>query len=386
MKYFIFYVTAGIFLNTLIGKGADFTQQAYFLGSSGKNGFFSFFSQLMPSTKGRFLYILKGGPGTGKSSFMKKIADEMEKKDISCERIYCSSDPHSLDAVIFPSLRVGIVDGTAPHTTDPDYPGACAEIINLGQFWNKDALRGKSEKIIELTDKNAECHRRSRRFIDSAFSVYSDGERICSDCLDNAHVSRYAARLANRYLKRPSAKIGLESTRLFEAITPEGCYFMNETAKSLCDIRILFEDDFGVAAEKLIRELRTYALASGYSVISSPFIGDGKSIRHIIIKELSLGFFTADKLFPLEIEPTKTISLRRFYSVESIAAYRARLNFSKKASKELMNEAVSSLAAAKTVHDELEELYVSEMDFEAVERLRCELFERIWASEWWSEE
>lgn len=356
------------------------------MGSSGKNGFFSCFSQLMPKTEGRYVYILKGGPGTGKSSFMKKIADEMEKRDIFCERIYCSSDPDSLDAVIFPSLRISIADGTSPHTLDPDYPGACAEIINLGECWNKDHLREKSEKIIELTDKNAECHKRSRRFIDSAFSVYADGEKICADCLDETHLSRYAARLASRSIKRPSGRIGLESVRLLEAITPRGCMFMNETAVSLCDKRIIFEDDFGVAASKLIGEMRTYALASGFSVISSPFVGDGKSLRHIIIKELSLGFFTADKLFPLDIEPTKTVSLRRFYSSEGISAHRARLNFAKKASKELMNEAVNSLYAAKEIHDKLEQLYVEEMDFEKTEKIRLATAERIWSADWWGEE
>ena len=86
--------------------------ESYFLGSSGKNGFFSCFSQLTPKIEGQYTYIIKGGPGTGKSTLMRKIADEMEKKDINCERIFCSSDPDSLDGVIFPSLRVSICDGT----------------------------------------------------------------------------------------------------------------------------------------------------------------------------------------------------------------------------------------------------------------------------------
>lgn len=356
------------------------------MGSSGKNGFFSCFSELMPKIPGRYTYILKGGPGTGKSSLMKKIADDMEQNDISCERIYCSSDPESLDAVIFPSLRVSVADGTSPHALDPDYPGVAAEIVDLGECWNKEKLREKSEKIIELTDKNAECHRRSRRFIDSAFSVYGDGEKICADCLDETHLSRYAARVASRWFKRPSGRIGLETVRLLEAITPRGCLFMSETAMSLCDKRIVFEDDFGVAASKLIGELRAYALASGFSVISSPFIGDGKSVRHIIIKELSLGFFTADKLFQLEIEATKTVSLRRFYSADNISAHRARLNFAKKASKELLHEAINSLVSAKNIHDELETLYIEEMDFDKVEKIRQRLTERIWSSDWWGEE
>lgn len=360
-------------------------KQSYFLGSSGRNGFFSCFSQLTPKIEGQYTYIIKGGPGTGKSSLMKKIADEMESRDIECERIYCSSDPDSLDAVIFPSLRVSLADGTSPHTLDPDYPGATGEIINLGECWDKQKIHDNKEKIIELTDKNKECHRRCRRFIDSAFSIYGDGEKICRDCLDKERLMRYASRVANRHFKRPSGRIGLEKIRLLDAITPKGFYFLTDSVNEMCDTTVMFEDDFGVAASMLINEIRSYALASGFSVISSPFVGNEKQLRHIIIKELALGFFTCDKLCEPDIIPTKTVSLRRFYSVNELTLHRARLNFSKKASKELMNEAVCALRMAKDEHDALEKCYIDAMDFAKLNKIADELIERIWQSEWWSE-
>lgn len=359
--------------------------EAYFLGSSGKNGFFSCFSQLTPKIDGQYTYIIKGGPGTGKSSLMKKIAEELEKKDINCERIYCSSDPNSLDGVIFPSLRVSICDGTAPHTLDPDYPGATGEIVNLGDCWDKAKLFENKEKIIELTDKNKACHQRSRRFIESAFSIFGDGEKICRDCLDEARLMRYASRVANRHFKKPSGKVGLEKIRMLDAITPKGYYFLADTVGELCDQTIVFEDDFGVASTKLISELRSYALAAGFSVISSPSITNEKEIRHIIIKELSLGFFTADKLCELGLEPTKSVSLRRFYSLDGISGHKARLAFSRKAAKELLEEAVCALKIAKNIHDDLESYYIEAMDFEKIAAVGDSLIERIWQSEWWNE-
>ena len=65
--------------------------------------------------------------------------------------------------------------------------------------------------------------------------------------------------------------------------------------------------------------------------------------------------------------------------------YKARLGFSKKASKELLDEAVSALISAKTVHDELESAYIEAMDFEKSGKIADELIERIWKSEWWAE-
>lgn len=360
--------------------------ESYFLGSSGKNGFFSCFSQLTPKTEGQYTYIIKGGPGTGKSSLMRRIADEMEKKDINCEKIRCSSDPDSLDGVIFPSLRVSICDGTSPHTMDPEYPGATGEIINLGECWDKKKLFENKEKIIGLTDKNKACHKRSRRFIESAFSVFGDGEKICRECLDENRLIRYASRVSARHIKKPSGKIGLEKIRLLDAITPKGYYFLSETAESLCSEKIVFEDDFGVAAAKVIGEIRAYALASGFSVISSPSINNEKEIRHIIIKELSLGFFTADKLCSLDIIPTKTVSLKRFYDSVTLSSYKARLAFSRKAAKELLDEAVCALKIAKSVHDELEKCYIDAMDYEKISEIGKSLSKRIWESDWWVNE
>ena len=359
--------------------------EAYFLGSSGKNGFFSCFSQLTPKIEGQYTYIIKGGPGTGKSTLMRKIADEMEKKDINCERIFCSSDPDSLDGVIFPSIRVSICDGTSPHTLDPDYPGATGEIVNLGECWDKKKIYENKEKIIELTDKNKACHKRSRRFIESAFSVFGDGEKICRDALDENRLIRYASRVSARYIKKPSGRVGLEKIRLLDAITPKGYYFLSETAESLCSEKIVFEDSFGVAAAKVIAEIRSYALASGFSVISSPSVSNDNEIRHIIIKELSLGFFTSDKLCNLEIQPTKTVSLRRFYSADILAAHKARLAFSSKAAKELLDEAVCALKIAKSVHDDLEKCYIDAMDYGKISEIGKSLSERIWQSEWWSD-
>ena len=360
--------------------------KAYFLGSSGKNGFFSCFEQLMPKTDGRYIYIIKGGPGTGKSSFMKKIADEMEAKDIECERIYCSSDPDSLDGIIFPSLRVSIADGTSPHMIDPDYPGASGEILNFGDCWDKKMLREREKEIIAATDKNKECHRRCRRFLNSAFSIYSDGEKIYSENLDRKKLIRYAGRIVSRNFGKPCGKVGLESIRLLDAVTPKGYYFLNETAETLCNEKIIFEDDFSAAACVLIEEIRSYALACGYSVISSPSINGEKRLRHIIIEELSLGFFTEDKLCPLNLESAKRVSLRRFYDTAGLKEHRAKLLFARKASQELLYEAVISLKDAKKNHDELEKLYIDAMDFDKTEKIRLDVSKRIWESDWWPKE
>ena len=86
-----------------------------FLGANTPNGFHSLFGQLYNPYKDSRMYIIKGGPGTGKSSFMKKVAKAASSLALDTEQIFCSSDPDSLDGVIVPQLGLCIADGTAPH-------------------------------------------------------------------------------------------------------------------------------------------------------------------------------------------------------------------------------------------------------------------------------
>ena len=87
----------------------------YFLGANSATGFYSLYDQLREPEQAETIYILKGGPGCGKSSLMRRVAQAMEEKGASVEYIACSGDPDSLDAVVFPALNTAIVDGTAPH-------------------------------------------------------------------------------------------------------------------------------------------------------------------------------------------------------------------------------------------------------------------------------
>ena len=86
---------------------------SFFLGANTPEGFVSFFDELYNPYRPCNAYILKGGPGTGKSTFMKKAAKEAEKRGYSVQYIYCSSDPESLDAIIVPELNLSIAYGTS---------------------------------------------------------------------------------------------------------------------------------------------------------------------------------------------------------------------------------------------------------------------------------
>ena len=88
---------------------------SYFLGSNSYKGFWSLYDEFVNLPEIRRLYIIKGGPGCGKSTFMKTIADAVKEAGYDVERILCSADPDSLDGIYIPALHIAYVDGTAPH-------------------------------------------------------------------------------------------------------------------------------------------------------------------------------------------------------------------------------------------------------------------------------
>ena len=86
-----------------------------FLGANSPEGFVSRFNAAYRLDGSWRAYIVKGGPGTGKSTLMKKLAKAALTQGIEVVLAPCSSDPASLDAVLMPGIRCCVMDGTAPH-------------------------------------------------------------------------------------------------------------------------------------------------------------------------------------------------------------------------------------------------------------------------------
>ncbi|MCT4605324.1 MAG: ATPase [Marinisporobacter sp.] len=85
-----------------------------FPGGNTAKGFYSYYDYIIGNDAKR-LFVIKGGPGVGKSSFMKKIGYEMVDKGYDVEFHQCSSDNDSLDGIVIPDLKIAMLDGTAPQ-------------------------------------------------------------------------------------------------------------------------------------------------------------------------------------------------------------------------------------------------------------------------------
>ncbi len=148
---------------------------AYFGASNSFQGFKSNFDKIFDANRFERIYILKGGPGTGKSTLMRSVAAAFETGDHCVTEIYCSSDTSSLDGVIIEKSgkRVAIIDGTAPHITDPSVPGAIDEIVNLGEAFDVRSLVTKKDEILLLNSYKKAHYKSAYSYLSLAGEVNS---------------------------------------------------------------------------------------------------------------------------------------------------------------------------------------------------------------------
>lgn len=122
----------------------------FFLGATTPAGFKGYFPQLAQE-KDRQLYLIKSGPGCGKSTLMKTLA---QRASGPVQRIHCASDPDSLDGVVFTQPCAAVLDATPPHSLEPTAPGADEVVVSLYHTLDAPALHVHQEEIQQLLARN----------------------------------------------------------------------------------------------------------------------------------------------------------------------------------------------------------------------------------------
>lgn len=341
--------------------------QKFFLGANSGEGFVSHFADSY--IKGEWkAYIIKGGPGTGKSSFMKYIAAKATDKGYSVILCPCSSDPHSLDGVIIEELRTVLLDGTAPHVVEPALPGACENIINLGDFWDSDKLLENADGIMKAAKHNSAFHKTVSAYLSAAGEVMFDNLKLSRLATDRPKALRFARRLSEQHIPKKSTKVGKEFIRFIGGTTPEGIIAFSRTITDYYENLIVIEDKFGGAAGEIMKYLRAAAKEKGYDIITlhNPFL-PSELTDHIVIPELSLAFVTENGFIKFDTT-VRRIHARRFTNKALIKRYRARIMFNSKVTKQLLTGAIHTLKNAKSSHDKLEKYYIDSIDFNALSK------------------
>ncbi len=193
----------------------------YYAGGNTAKGFYSYFDSVLQNLDR--LFILKGGPGTGKSSLMKKIGEDMVERGYDIQLIHCASDNDSVDGLIITNLKVGIVDGTAPHVIEPKIPGAIGNYINLGSAWDSVQLASSKDEIKKINDKISDAYQMAYYTFDQALRIHDEWEKIYIGNMNFQEADNVTNELIQLFFKNTTKpKSSTVRDMFFGAATPNG--------------------------------------------------------------------------------------------------------------------------------------------------------------------
>lgn len=346
------------------GFFVDKTFEKYFLGANSAEGFVSYFGQSYNCFDGWRAYIIKGGPGTGKSSFMKYVAVKASDMGYNVILCPCSSDPDSLDGIIINEIKTVLLDGTAPHVVEPQFAGVCEQIINLGDFWNCDTLYRKADEIIDVTLQNKKLHKCASAYISVAGEMLYDNLKLSRQYTNIKKTEKFAQKLCRSLIPKRKEKHPYEWVRFLGGITPKGVVSYSGTIEKSYDKLVVIDDKYGGTSGVIMEYVRKAALELGYEIITvKNMILPSKLIDHVLIPELSLAFVRECEYSKFG-DAYRRIHARRFCDINKVRETRSRMIFNRRVSRELLTAAVQTLEKAKKTHDVLEQYYISAMDFE----------------------
>ena len=348
------------------------TARTLFPGAMGPEGFISCFDHLIPDAQLRRKIILKGGPGVGKSTFMRRVHAALCEHGEPSTLYFCSGDPDSLDAVAVPHAGLLILDGTAPHIVDPAIPGARDSIVNLGVCLNEPAMRPRLPHIRACMADHAAATRRARACLRAAWALEQDASALIASCIEASRMARMTRTLISAVLCAPGEADGVPSVRpvITDAVTPKGelCLLSDGPAQRV--IRLM--GHAGMDLTPILRQLSSAALAAGYSVEEHLSPTAPGRLLHLSIPALHT-LITSSELLPSE----QSFDFAACIPAGSLLRHECALEQLLTAMKQHRRQAVSALAQAKQLHDELETFYVPNMDFARWEQLLHDTLETL---------
>ena len=345
------------------------TIKRYFVCANSSAGFVSFFQENLANLNK--VFILKGGPGTGKSTLMKKIGTHFYNLGFDVDYIHCSSDVTSLDGVIIPKLSVAIVDGTAPHVIEPTAAGAIEQYVNLGIAWNLDLLTPYKETILKNKKIIAESYALLYSEYADALNIHDEWEKIYIHEMDFKKAENFKNHICETLVNYPKLeREGIIKHRFFGASTPSGSVDFIEQLTSSLEKRYFIKGRPGSGKSTLMKSIAKKAEELGYDVEIYHCSFDPKSLDMVLIPELSICFF--DSTAPHEYFPTKDSdeiidTYKELITPGTDEANEVQLQDLASNYKETVSKGVMALQSAKNAHAELEEIYISATNFEIID-------------------
>lgn len=346
-----------------------------FSGGSTPEGFVNRFGDIADGS--RYLYLIKGGPGVGKSSMMRKIGQRMMEEGYDVEYFLCSSDPRSLDGLYIRGLDIAMMDATSPHERDPKAPGIRDEIVHLGEHWNQPQLRRNREEAEGLFAEMAGCFRRASAMLAAIRPIQGEIALLYQGATDGQRKRKLTDGLMEEALSLAEGKTGRTRRFFASAIGSKGWYNSLVSLEQRSRRFILdapYPSYWSDALDGLVERLAR----NGSEAIAchDPLCPD--RVAHIDLPGADAAILTSCPLHPIVPREGDTrLTAAETLLAQDMARHMPAIEAAEDLRGTLLAQAIAALQQAMLLHDDLEALYIQAMDFDRNDRLTGQLIARM---------
>ncbi|MBQ8718664.1 MAG: hypothetical protein IJY66_05310 [Clostridia bacterium] len=354
---------------------------AFFAASNSAQGFYSRYAMLFEHPTAR-LYLIKGGPGSGKSRLLWEIVTAAEGAGFTAELYPCSSDPTSLDAVHLehPDGRCLIaLDATAPHSMEANRPGVREQLIDLGAFWDQEQLLSQRAEIEQLMEQKEGHYEAAYRYLGAAELCRKNAAQILAPLIRTDALRRLARRCVAGAIEGERKSEAAVKHVCTDSIGMKGRIYLPTLvrhATRLC----CFPPCYGLPY-LMLEEIRKEGEQRGADMIVSHHPAYPDCVDGVFFRESRVACLA----HPVQLDGIqgycRSFRLRHLLDAAGLREVREQLRMLQKQQDTLESAAVQALDRASRAHFALEEIYGAAMDFSAKEEYSRRLIAKLFGKE-----
>lgn len=351
------------------------TARHYFAAANTKDGFYSLFDEIFGCCSVDKLYILKGGPGCGKSTCIKNISKKANELGFCPIEYHCSSDPYSLDGVFVPEKKIAVIDGTLPHAKEPTAAGITEIIVDLGTSWDTAGLYLNKAQLLSLIKEKSQSYNIGYRFLCALGKMNECMDEIIKNAVLTEKMKQNAQRLVLKMgIKKDRSNVQNKTvfTRAISGAGKVRLFTFENMSKNIYFIK----DDY-ITAKYFLLELKNAAIPKNIEFTQSknPLCPDDIDGLYFPDSDTCFTLYDEDfcRMLDAKGNTYKVINMKRFVDKEKILSKRQTLRFCKKCAGEFEKAAILNLKQAMQTHAKLESIYSLYTDYDRVENCSNQL-------------
>lgn len=350
------------------------TRHYFARGNTAHGAHFLYDSAFQGLTK---IFLLEGPSGTGKSTTIQRLAEELMKQGLSVELFHSPLEPESLDALIVTDLKIGVADGRECEGLS-DLNNTEIVYLYLGLAVDQSQLSVNAQEELQfLQQAQNEAYSKAYNSFAAALRVHDEWEKVYISHMDFPKADLIVQELSRSLFGRQQLRKQPFIRHLFfGAATPRGAVDHIQNLTVELETRIFIKGRPGSGKSTLLKKLAKSAEQRGFDVEVFHCGFDPNSLDMLIIPELSLAIFnsTAPHLyFPNRIGDEILDMYSRTIQPGTDERHATELEPIKIRYTQHMKEATSYLGEALDASTTIKKIYTAATDYTLIDKLYNQL-------------